>query len=266
MELLIVGAGAMGRWFGESVDADVAFSDLDAAAAETAADEVGGRAVSPDADEPFAAVCIAVPMSTATDAIAAHADRATEAIVDVTGAMSDPVAAMGEHAPDVERVSFHPLFAPANAPGNVAVVADEPGPVTDEIRASLVAAGNDLFETSPAEHDEAMSTVQAGAHTAVLAYALAAADVPEQFQTPISAGLLDLVEQVTGNSPRVYSEIQSTFDGAEDVAVAADRIANADRSEFESLYEDARAVAADRGENSMDRETHRTTDTDENRR
>jgi prephenate dehydrogenase len=242
MEVLIVGAGEMGRWFGETVDANVVFSDIDSDAAAAAADAVGGRAVASLPDDQFAAVCIAVPMAAAEDAIAEYADRATEAVVDVTGSMADPVAAMATHAPNVERASLHPLFAAENAPGNVAVVRDAEGPVTDALLEDLAAAGNEVFETTPAEHDEAMATVQAGAHTAVLAYALAAERVPEQFQTPISAGLLDLVEQVTGNSPHVYAEIQSTFDGAEDVAAAARRIADADDEAFERLYAEGHGV------------------------
>lgn len=243
MEVLIVGAGAMGRWIGESVDATPVFTDLDEAAAAAAVEAVGGRTAAPD--EQYEVVCIAVPMSAAEATIATYADRATAAIIDVTGAMAGPVDAMRTHAPELERVSFHPLFAPENAPGNVAVVPDNAGPVTDELRAALAAAGNDLFETTPKEHDEAMNAVQASAHAAVLAYALATDDVPDRFQTPVSGGLEELVEQVTGNTPAVYSEIQSTFDGAEDVAAAARRIAEADDEAFERLYRAAERTTTD---------------------
>lgn len=236
MNLLIVGAGAMGRWVAETVDADVAFADRDVDAAETAAEAVDGRVVALDTDERFDAVCLAVPMSAATDAIETYAPLAERALFDITGAMAGPVAAMADHGPELERVSFHPLFAPTNAPGNVAVVVDEAGPVTDAVRDDMAAAGNHVFETSVEEHDEAMGTVQSSAHTAVLAYALAAGDVREEFATPVSAGLHDLVATVTDGSPQVYSEIQSTFAGADDVAAAAERIAEADAETFETLY------------------------------
>jgi prephenate dehydrogenase len=160
-------------------------------------------------------------------------------MVDVTGVMGAPLAAMGEHLPDHERVSLHPLFAPANAPGNVAVVDDGPGPTTDRLCAALAAAGNHLFETTAVEHDRAMETVQSSAHAAVLAYALAAREVRPEFHTPVSAGLVDLVDRVTGGTPRVYREIQSTFDGADRVAEAAARIAAADDEAFEALYYEA---------------------------
>ncbi|SFL12940.1 prephenate dehydrogenase [Halogranum rubrum] len=238
MNLLIVGAGAMGRWVADTVDADVAFLDRDADAAETAAEAVDGRVVPVDTEERFDALCLAVPMSAVIDTIEVYAPLAERAVFDITGVMAAPVAAMREHAPDCERVSFHPLFAPRNAPGNVAVVTDESGPVTDAIRDDMTAADNHVFETTVEEHDEAMETVQAGAHTAVLAYALAAGDVRDEFATPVSAGLRDLVETVSDGSPQVYSEIQSVFEGADDVAAAAAQIAAADDDEFESLYHD----------------------------
>lgn len=236
MELLIVGAGTMGRWVADAVDASIAFADADAEAAQSAAAALGGRAVDLQTDQRFDAVCIAVPISAAERAIEAHAAKAERAVLDVTGAMTEPVAAMAEHAPECERMSLHPLFAPDNAPGNVAVVADEPGPVTDEIRDQLDENGNDLFETTPAEHDEAMETVQARTHAAVLSFALAAESVPDGYTTPIYDELAALAKQVTNGNYRVYSEIQSRFDGADDVAAAAEQIADADPEAFEQLY------------------------------
>ena len=176
MDLLVVGAGEMGRWFARASGADtVAFTDRDPAVARDAADAVdGGRVVPLDGDERFDAVCVAVPMPATPAAIAEHADRATAAVCDISGEMHDAVAALREHANGRERASFHPLFSAANAPGNVPVVVDHDGPVLQELCGTLSAAGNEVFETTPAEHDRAMETVQARAHTAVLAYALAA--------------------------------------------------------------------------------------------
>jgi len=42
MDVLIVGAGSMGTWFGDGIDARVTFADLDRDAAATAAETVGG--------------------------------------------------------------------------------------------------------------------------------------------------------------------------------------------------------------------------------
>jgi prephenate dehydrogenase len=243
MSILVVGAGTIGRWFATTVtgetDIEITFADANPDAAATAADALDGRVVALDTDERFDAVCLAVPISAVEDAIADHASKAERAVLDVTGVMGKPVEAMRTDAPDRERLSLHPLFAPENAPGRVAVVSDASGPVTDEIRGAL-AADNTLFETTPDEHDRAMETVQARAHAAVLAYALAREEVPAEFQTPISEPLTALTEQVLSGSPQVYAEIQSTFDGTEAVADAAERITRADAEEFEELYRDAR--------------------------
>ncbi|MFB6096090.1 MAG: prephenate dehydrogenase [Haloferacaceae archaeon] len=255
MRLLVVGAGAMGRWFARTVDADVAFADVDPGAAEDAAAALDGRAVPTDTDETFDAVCLAVPMSVVEAAIADHAPRADAALLDLSGVMRGPVAAMRERAPDRERASLHPLFAPENAPGNLPVVVDERGPTVDALLADLADAGNDVFETTAAEHDEAMETVQARAHTAVLAYALAAEDVREEFHTPISGELQGLVETVTDGTPQVYREIQETFEGADDVAAAARRLANAEGEGFDELYRragDAGSRPGDGGSESGD--------------
>lgn len=244
MKLLVVGAGAMGRWLARHFE-DVAFADADPAVARGAAAELDGRVA--ENGEPFDVVAVAVPMDAVEDAVADHADRATGAVVDVTGEMATAVAALRRHAADLERLSLHPLFAPENAPGNVAAVADDPGPRTRAVRERLTAAGNHVFDTSAEEHDRAMATVQARAHAAVLAYALAAEDVREEFHTPLSGPLAGLVDQLTGEDPRVYADIQDAFVGAADVADAARRIAEADHETFVDLYEQAGARSAEDG-------------------
>ncbi|WP_338741860.1 prephenate dehydrogenase/arogenate dehydrogenase family protein [Haloplanus salilacus] len=241
MDLLVVGAGEMGRWVARTVDRPVALADVDPSTAERAAAGLDGRvrAVPADTEETFDAVCLAVPISVVGEAVERYAPRAERAMCDVTGVMTTPVEAMRGALPDRERVSMHPLFAASNAPGNVAVVGDAPGPVTDALLMDVMAAGNHTFETTAAEHDEAMKTVQAGAHTAILAYALAAGNVREEFATPVSAALEDLVTTVTGGTPRVYREIQETFEGADAVAEAARRIADAEGEAFDDCYREA---------------------------
>ncbi|MFB6105752.1 MAG: prephenate dehydrogenase [Halobacteriaceae archaeon] len=243
MDVLVVGAGEMGRWFAEALPAsvDVAFADLDRAAAADAATAVGSRArvAALESGETFETVCVAVPLPAAVSAIERHAPRAERAVVDVTGAMVAPVEAMARAAPDRERVSLHPLFAADAAPGTVARSTAADGPVTDRIGRWLTEAGNRLVDVGAAEHDDAMRTVQGRAHAAVLAFALSADAVPEGLATPVYEDLLALVERVTGNTPRVYADIQDTFDGAEEIAAAAESLAAADREEFERLYEDA---------------------------
>jgi len=248
MTVLVVGAGTMGRWIGETLATPIAFADADPDLAATAADAVTDARTAPlDPTHPdagpgeYAAVCVAVPMTAAADVIAAQASRARDAVVDVAGEMIGPVSAMREHAPDRERLSLHPLFAPANAPGTIAAVHDAPGPVTDALRESLTAAGNDVFDTTIAEHDDAMESVQAATHAAILAWRLAATDVREEFHTPLSRELADLATHVTGQEPRVYADIATRYDAGRDaLADAATEIADADRERFLELFDDAR--------------------------
>ncbi|WP_418282653.1 NAD(P)-binding domain-containing protein [Halorubrum sp. DTA98] len=247
MELLVVGAGEMGRWVADTVladsspvDATVAFADRDPAVAAEAARSRDAETTSPDAASTFDVLCLAVPMSAVPTAAEAYAARAEHAVVDVSGEMSDALAAMREHAPDRERASYHPLFAPPRVPGNVAVVVDEAGPYVSLLTHAIEAGGNDVFETTAAEHDNAMETVQAGAHAAVLAWRLAGDDVRDEFHTPVSEALDGIADTVTEGSPAVYAEIQRAFAGADDVAAAARDIADADPERFAELYERAR--------------------------
>lgn len=242
MDLLVVGAGDVGRWVARTVDAAVAVTDVDEAVAREAAAETGASAVPVEGEERFDAVCVAVPMGAVESALETQAPRATEALLDVTGVMARPVRTMRRVAPDRERLSLHPLFAPERAPGRVAAVRDEPGPVTDAICEQLSATGNTVVDTTPEEHDEAMETVQATTHAAILAFALAAEPAPDGLETPTYRDLATLAERVASGTPRVYTDIQETFDGAEGVAEAARTVAEADEDELTALLEEADAA------------------------
>lgn len=244
----MVGAGAVGRWFADRSPEDVAFTDVDPAAAEAAAEVARrtrgrtARAVPVDTEESFGLVCVAVPLPDAAAAVREHAPRSQTAVVDLTGRMVAPLRAMAEVAPARERASLHPLFAPEHGPGTVAVSEAAGGPATDRVRRWLTEGGDELVDVDPTVHDEAMRTVQGRAHAAVLAFALAAEPVPEPLATPVYDALLDLVDRVTGGEPRVYGDIQAAFGGAEDVARAAERVADAaaeDGEAFTALYERA---------------------------
>lgn len=245
METLVVGAGSVGRWVADLIGDDIAFADTDRTAAETAANTIHrqhgrtGRVVDLDTEDSFGLVCIAVPMSVAVEAIETHAPRAQTAVVDFTGVMEEPLAAMARVAPARERASYHPLFAPAEAPGRVAVARATPGPVTDRIGRALSDAGNEVVEVNPGVHDEAMTTIQGRAHAAILAFGLAAEEVPAELATPVFDQLASLRDRVTGGDPAVYGDIQREFGGAEDVAAAAEAIADADLDTFAKLYDDA---------------------------
>ncbi|MEF8771533.1 prephenate dehydrogenase/arogenate dehydrogenase family protein [Halodesulfurarchaeum sp.] len=240
MDALIVGSGAVGRWVGARFDGSVSFADADRETAESAAAEVAGGSVADlEGTEAYDVVAIAVPIRVTPTVIRAQASRAEGAIVDFTGSMTEPLAVMEETASAVERVSFHPLFAPEHAPGRIAKSVGKGGPIVDEITRSFVEAGNTVVPVEPAVHDDAMGTVQGRVHAAVLAFGLAADPVPEKLGTPVYEELQALRERVTSGEPGVYADIQETFDGIEALQEAIDQLAQADRAEFEALYDDA---------------------------
>lgn len=240
MDVLIVGAGAVGRWVGQTLDATVAFADVDRSTAESAAAEVGdARTADLDGTDTHDVVAVAVPMRAAESVIREQAPRATGAVIDFTGSMAGPLAAMKDAAEDLERVSFHPLFAPEHAPGRIAKSLGRGGPLVDRITRAFVSAGNTIVPVEAEVHDEAMATVQGRVHAAILAFGLAADPVPAELATPVYEDLQALRERVTSGPPGVYADIQATFDGTEEVAAAVEQLAAADREEFEELYEDA---------------------------
>lgn len=138
MNVLIVGAGSMGIWLGTAIGsvATITYADVDREAAAAAAAATGGSVTTLDGDDTgrddtvggedtqkeqdtYDAVCLAVPMAHVTEAIAEQASRADHAVIDVSGVMAPPLTAMREHAPDHERVSLHPLFAPERSPARL---------------------------------------------------------------------------------------------------------------------------------------------------
>ncbi|MFB6111436.1 MAG: prephenate dehydrogenase [Halobacteriaceae archaeon] len=254
METLVVGAGAVGRWFADLVPDDVAFADVEEEAAEAAAEQAKttkgrtARAVPLDTGESFGLVCVAVPLRAAETAVRDHATRAQTAVIDLTGRMAAPLQAMAEVAPARERASFHPLFAPSHAPGRIAMSRATPGPAIDRVTRWLTDAGNELVAVDAAAHDEAMVTVQGRVHAAILAFGLAADAVPPELRTPVHEGLTDLLARVTDGEARVYSDIQAVFGGAADIAEAAERIAAADDAGFAELYAAAGEGLQDRAE------------------
>ncbi|GAA0218069.1 prephenate dehydrogenase/arogenate dehydrogenase family protein [Halobaculum roseum] len=243
MKLLVVGAGEMGRWAARTlrpVSERVALADTNPQTAMDAAEDVvDGRVVPLDTDESFDCVVLAVPIPVVADAVATYADNAAGgALVDVSGVMAEPLSAMADHAAG-EYASFHPLFAPPRGPGRIAYVPGQSGRIVERVRERFATVGNEVFETTATEHDDAMAKVQTGAHTAVLAYALAAGDVDERFHTPVSEPLAEIARTVTEGEPRVYADIREAFDGDDAVAEAARAVAAADRNEFAALFERA---------------------------
>jgi prephenate dehydrogenase len=153
--------------------------------------------------------------------------------------MNEPLAAMAAAGEALERVSFHPLFAPEHAPGRIAKSLGQGGPLVDRITRAFVSAGNTMVPVEAAVHDDAMATVQGRVHAAILAFGLAADPVPPELATPVYEDLQALRKRVTAGPSGVYADIQATFDGAAALQAAVEQLAEADRETFVELYEDA---------------------------
>ena len=242
MDVLVVGAGQMGRWLGSTLDpiASITYLDRDEEIAAEAA--AMGAATAVTAGIAVDVVAIAVPISATSSVLEAYAPFAREAIIDVTGQMQSPLSVMREVADGLERMSLHPLFAPHAAPGRIAAVIDADGPHVRMLCEQLGEAGNELVETDPVTHDRSMRTIQGAAHAAIFAYGLAAEEVPPELHTPVSETLEGLLARVTEGDPSVYREIQQRFDGIAALGAAADKMA-ADPTAIDVLYD-----PPDRGE------------------
>ena len=238
MDVLVVGAGQMGRWLGSTLDpiASITYLDRDEETAAEAAAMGGARAVT--AGMAVDVVAIAVPISATESVLEAYAPFAREAIIDVTGQMQPPLSVMREVAEGLERMSLHPLFGPHAAPGRIAMVIDADGPRVQTLCEQLVDVGNELVETDPVTHDRSMRTIQGAAHAAIFAYGLAAEDVPAELHTPVSETLEGLLGRVTEGDPSVYREIQQRFDGIAVLGAAVDQMA-ADHTAIDVLYDQA---------------------------
>ena len=236
MDVLVVGAGQMGRWLGSTLGpiASIAYLDRDEETATEAAALGDARAVT--AGMAVDVVAIAVPISVTESVLEAYAPFAREAIIDVTGQMQSPLSVMREVAAGLQRMSLHPLFAPHVAPGRIASVIDADGPCIQLLCEQLEEAGNVLVETDPVTHDRSMRTIQGAAHAAIFAYGLAAEEVPQELHTPVSETLEMLLDRVTEGDPAVYREIQQRFDGIAALGDAADRMA-ADPTAIDMLYD-----------------------------
>lgn len=241
MRCIVVGAGGMGRWFAAVTGGwlDPVFVDIDQPTARRVAQAFDAQSRGPQELESAPIVCTAVPLSETPAALETYVQYADRAVIDLSGAMSEPLEIMRKHGDNLERINLHALFAPEHSPGRVAAVVENTASTWPTLREHLEGDGNEVFETTAETHDRAMETVQASAHTAVLAYALASERVPPEFHTPISADLESLATRVLSGPPVVYRDIQTTFAGAERVAEAASRLAGADPQRFERLYEQA---------------------------
>jgi chorismate mutase/prephenate dehydrogenase len=203
-------------------------------------------------------VVISVPIDVTVDVIRQLGPRvpADALLMDVTSIKVGPIKAMLE-ASTASVVGTHPLFGPTvhSLQGQRVVVT--PGRGAEWLawlKAMLHARGLEIMETTPEEHDRAMSIVQVLVHmsTEVMGRALAGLKVPIdqtlRFTSPIYLMELLLTARHFAQSPELYAAIQMCNPGTAAVADAFVRAAqdvraiteSGDRAAFRGVFEEVR--------------------------
>ncbi len=203
-------------------------------------------------------VVLSVPIDVTVDVIRQLGPRvrAEALLMDVTSLKAGPVKAMLETSA-ASVVGTHPLFGPTvhSLQGQRVVVT--PGRGAEWLawlKAMLHARGLEIMETTPEEHDRAMSIVQVLVHmsTEVMGRALARLKVPIdqtlRFTSPIYLMELLLTARHFAQSHELYAAIQMSNPGTAAVADAFVRAAqdlraiteSGDRAAFRGVFEEVR--------------------------
>ncbi|HCT56171.1 MAG TPA: bifunctional chorismate mutase/prephenate dehydrogenase [Gemmatimonas aurantiaca] len=187
--------------------------------------------------------------------------RAESLLMDVTSIKEAPMRAMLEST-TASVVGTHPMFGPSvhTVQGQRVVVCRGRGDTwADWVSRTLAARGLVVTETTPEQHDRAMSVVQVLTHfqTQVLGLTLARIGVPLAETMPFTspAYLLELYVAARhfAQDPALYGSIEMRNPRTGDVTAAfgaavqelARVIADGDQAAFTSLFQDVRAFFGD---------------------
>lgn len=201
---------------------------------------------------------VSVPIDVTADVIREIGPRVPPhgLLMDVTSVKQEPVAAMLE-ATRASVVGTHPMFGPSvhSLQGQRAVLCRARGDAwADWVAESFAARGLVVTETTPEQHDRAMSVVQVLTHfqTQVLGLTLARLGMPieETLRFTSPAYLLELYVTARhfAQSSALYGPIEMRNPGTPDVTRAfgaaaadlADILAGGRQSDFDAVFEDVR--------------------------
>ncbi|MGD8452156.1 MAG: bifunctional chorismate mutase/prephenate dehydrogenase [Phycisphaerae bacterium] len=246
---VIGGEGAMGRCLVEM------FSDLGHTVMVA---DLNTRLTPAEAAAVADVVVISVPIDVTEQVVRELGPlvRADALLMDVTSVKTEPLRAMME-ASTASVVGTHPLFGPSvhSLQGQRIVLTPGRG---DEwlawLRRMLHARGLNILETTPDEHDQAMSIVQVLVHfsTEVLGRTLVELGVSLErtlaFTSPIYLLELLMTARHFGQSPELYGAIQMSNPRRDEVTGAfvasAERLreiaAGGDRAAFAEVYRQVR--------------------------
>ena len=187
--------------------------------------------------------------------------RADALLMDVTSIKTAPVSAMLEST-TASVIGTHPLFAPSvhSLQGQRVVLCPaRPGVWLEWLKQMLHARGLVMMETTPQDHDRAMSIVQVLTHfsTEVMGRTLATLNVSLdetlQFTSPVYLMELLMTARHFAQSPSLYASIQMTNEQTDQVTSAFveaaqqwHRVVSAsDREAFSTLFEEVQRFFGD---------------------
>lgn len=224
MELAVLGAGAMGRWFAKFAGDrgwEVSITDIDGRKARRVSEELNinlsdsNEAAARDAG----VVLVAVPIKETPQVIEEVAGSVAEdsLLVDIASVKEGPVTKMEEIDVDCELASIHPLFGPGTESledQNIISIPVKVGERYQRFKDILSSSGAQIKEMKAEEHDRLMSVVQSLTHLTLLIYVSAFNSMKSSgealsFQTPMFKKLIDVTKAFLNEDPKLCGDIQT---------------------------------------------------------
>jgi prephenate dehydrogenase len=164
-------------------------------------------------------VVLAVPERVALAAVPAVAPQLPPGalLADTLSVKTGIVAALADHAANLEALSLNPMFAPALGfdARPVAAVVVRDGPRARALLSAVADRGGLVAELGADEHDRIVAVTQALTHATVLAFGLAmdelgvGADDTRALATPPHLTLLALLARIASGQPETYWDVQA---------------------------------------------------------
>lgn len=224
MDIAIIGAGVMGRWFSEffeDKDWNVTITDKDDEKARRAADELGIETVENNTEAVKGAdiIIISVPIKETPVVIreVGSSLNSDSLLLDIASVKEVVVDAMKKLDVKSELASMHPLFGPGaeNLEGqNIASIPVDTGERYEQFKKALSDSGAQILEIEAEEHDKIMSVTQSLTHFTLLTFLSALDSMPDKkkaknLSTPMFQKLLDLSKAFLSEDPNICGDIQT---------------------------------------------------------
>lgn len=224
MNLAILGAGKMGRWFaklGKEMNWNVKISDLDQEKARQVADELNLKfsKTNEGAVREAEIVIVSVPIKKTPAVIRKIGEHLEEntLLMDIASVKEQAVEAMKSLETNSELASIHPLFGPGAEDlndKNIVSVPVRTGELYEQFKKTLSERGARIEEMEADEHDQVMSLTQSLTHFTLLTF-LSTVNRTKNFEkakdlaTPMFQKLLDLSRAYLHEDPELCGSIQT---------------------------------------------------------